>query len=73
MLLLTRLLSRRLNDTNESAVAWLQWLETSFKWETRSLVFVLVGVPFQYIYEPAAKGVVLVAMACIIIMVSWSL
>ena len=51
-------------------MVWLEWLETSFKWETRSLVFVAVGVPLRFIHEPAAKYVMLLAVACIIVMVN---
>jgi len=63
-----RVMVNLLNDDNDSAEAWLEWLEYSFKWEIRSLLFVVLGAPLQFIYPPAAKFVVLGGAFCVIFM-----
>ena len=58
-----------LDDANDPPVEWLKNLESSLKWETRSLVFVLLGVPLAFVNKSALNVVLGLATAVVIVMV----
>ena len=58
-----------LDDANDPSVEWLKKLESSLKWETRSLVFVLLGVPLVFVNRSALDVALGLGTAVVIVMV----
>ena len=63
----------RLNDKKDPSVEWLEKLDTSLKWEGRSLILVAVGVPMYFFYPPVGLAIGVVNVLAVMIMVSWVL
>jgi hypothetical protein len=58
-----------IDDANDPSVKYLEMLEGSLVWETRSLFFVAVGAPAFVIYPPVGQAIGGLAVLVVVVMV----